>query len=244
MAQGNPLFNESAYQKTLQEQRVRVGEQMTLQGTINKTCFLLLLCVVGGLIAWNHYTALAALAMPVSIAAFVVAMIIIFKKTSAPLLAPVYAFGEGLVLGIISAAYNVQYEGIVGQAIAITLLVFAVMLFIYRTGIIKVNRTFIIGVTAATGAIALFYLISLVLMLFGVHVAYFSSTSGWAFAINIFICIVAAMNFLIDFEFINQMTSNVLAPKYMEWYAGFSLMVTLVWLYIEILRLLGRSRSR
>ncbi len=244
MSQGNPLFNEAAYQKTLEQQRVRVGEEMTLQGTINKTCFLLLLCVVGGIIGFNHAAQIAGLAWPISLVAFVIAMIIIFKKTSAPLLSPFYSFGEGLVLGLISAAYQAQYSGIVGQAITITLLVFGIMLFIYRTGIIKVNKTFIIGVTAATGAIALFYLGSLVLSLFGVNVAYFTSTSGWAIAINVFICIVAAMNFLIDFAFIDHLTSQVSAPKYMEWYAAFSLMVTLVWLYMEILRLLGRSRNR
>ena len=244
MAQGNPLFNERAYEQALQQQRVRVGEEMTLQGTINKTCFLLLLCVVGGFLGFNHAAAMAPFMWPIVIGAFVVAMIVIFKKTAAPLLAPVYALAEGLALGVISAAYQAQSAGIVGQAIAITLLVFGVMLFIYRTGIIKVNRTFITGVVAATGGIALFYLISLVLMLFGVNVAYFSSNSGWAIAINVFICIVAAMNFLIDFEFINQLTSQLSAPKYLEWYAGFSLMVTLVWLYLEILRLLGRSRSR
>lgn len=240
----NPLFNEKAYQQSVPQRGIRVGEQMTLQGTINKTFFLLLLCVVGGIVAFNHYSSAATWAWPISIAAFIVAMIIIFKKTTAPLLAPVYALGEGVVLGVISAAYNAQYQGIVAQAVLITLLVLGVMLFIYRTGIIKVNRTFIIGVTAATGAIALFYLISLVLMLFGVHIAYFTSNSGLAIAINTIICIIAAMNLLIDFKFIDQLTSEVLAPRYMEWYAAFSLMVTLVWLYLEILRLLGRGRSR
>ena len=243
MAQGNPLFNEKAFQQTL-DQRVRVGEEMTLQGTINKTFFLLFLCVAGGMITWNHYAAVAGYALLISLIAFVIACVICFKKTAAPVLAPIYAIGQGVALGAVSAAYNTQYQGIVAQAVLITLLVFGVMLFIYRTGIIKVNRTFIIGVAAATGGIALFYLISIVLMMFGVPVAYFTSNSGWAIAINVFICIVAAMNFLVDFKFIDQLTSQVIAPKYMEWYAGFSLLVTLIWLYIEILRLLGRSRSR
>lgn len=242
MAQGNPLFNEKAYAQTVN--RIERGQEMTLQGTINKSFFLLLLCVIGGLISWNHYQTMAGAAWIIGLAAFVIAMIIIFKKTTAPLLAPLYAFGEGIVLGAISAAYNAQYQGIVAQAIIITLLVFGIMLFIYRTGIIKVNKTFIIGVTAATGAIALFYIVSLFLMLFGVQVGYFTSNSGWAIAVNAFICIIAAMNFLIDFKFIDQLTSEIIAPKYMEWYAGFSLMVTLVWLYLEILRLLARSRNR
>jgi uncharacterized YccA/Bax inhibitor family protein len=244
MANGNPLFNEKAYQRSIPQRGIRVGEQMTLQGTINKSFFLLLLCVMGGFMSWTHYATFAAYVLPIAIAAFIVAMIIIFNKTTAPFLASVYAFGEGLVLGIISAAYNALYQGIVAQAVLITLLVMGIMLFIYRTGIIKVNRTFVIGITAATGAISLFYLISLVLMLFGINVAYFSSNSGWAIAVNVFICIIAAMNFLIDFKFIDRLTSEVLAPKYMEWYAGFSLMVTLIWLYLEILRLLSRSHRR
>ncbi len=245
MAQGNPLFNEAAYEKVAQQQRVRVGEEMTLQGTINKSFFLLLLCAIGGMLSWNHYSAMAPWGMPIVLVVFVLSMIIIFVKKSAPMLAPLYAFGEGAVLGLVSAAYNMQYQGIVAQAITLTLLVFGIMLFVYRTGIIKVNKTFVIGLTAVTGAIALFYLVSLGLMMFGIHLSYFTSNSGWAIAINVFICIVAAMNFLIDFAFIDHMTSNqVVAPKYMEWYAAFSLMVTLVWLYLEILRTLGRSRSR
>ncbi len=242
MSQGNPLFNEKAFEQTLS--RGRVGEAMTLQGTINKTFALLFLCVVAGMFAWSNYQALAGYTTFIAIATFIVAMIVIFRKTSAPILAPVYAVGEGLVLGIISAAYNSAYQGIVGQAITITLLVFGLMLFLYKTGIIKVTRGFVIGVTAATGAIALFYLGSIVVGLFGVQVPYFTSTSGVSIAVNVFICIIAALNFAIDFQFIDQLTSQFEAPKYMEWYAGFSLMVTLVWLYLEILRLLARTRDR
>lgn len=242
MSQGNPLFNEKAYEQAVRN--IRVEEAMTLQGTVNKTFALLFLCVVAGMFAWKNYQALAGYTTMIAIATFIVAMIVIFRKTSAPILAPVYAVGEGLVLGIISAAYNSAYQGIVGQAITITLLVFGLMLFLYKTGIIKVTRGFVIAVTAATCAIALFYLGSLVVGLFGVNVPYFTSTSGVAIVVNIVICIVAAMNFAIDFHFIDQLTSQITAPKYMEWYAGFSLMVTLVWLYLEILRLLARTRDR
>lgn len=242
MSQGNPLFNEKAYEQTIN--RSRISQAMTLQGTVNKTFTLLFLCVVAGMVAWKHYLALSGYTALISIATFIVAMIVIFRKSTAPLLAPVYAIGEGVVLGIVSAAYNATYQGIVAQAIAITLLVFMIMLFLYKTGIIKVTRTFIIGVTAATGAIALFYFGSMLLGLFGVNVPYFTSSSGLSIAINVFICLVAAANFAIDFHFIDQLTSQIVAPKYMEWYAGFSLMVTLVWLYLEILRLLARSRNR
>ncbi|MBQ7908487.1 MAG: Bax inhibitor-1/YccA family protein [Elusimicrobiaceae bacterium] len=242
MSHGNPLFNEKAYEQTLS--RARVGEAMTLQGTINKTFALLFLCVVAGMFAWKNYQAIAGYTTFISIATFIVAMIVIFRKTSAPILAPVYAVGEGLVLGIISAAYNVTYQGIVAQAISITLLVFVLMLFLYKTGIIKVTRGFVIGIVAATGAIALFYLGSWIVGFFGVHVPYFTSTSNLSIGVNVVICIVAALNFALDFHFIDQLTTQVTAPKYMEWYAGFSLMVTLVWLYLEILRLLARTRDR
>lgn len=242
MPSGNPLLNEKAFEQTMT--RVHAGEVMTLQGTVNKTFFLLLLCAVGGMLSWNHYQALAPYTTLFAIGAFVIAMIVIFKKTAAPVLAPVYAIAEGLVLGIISAAYNAQYQGIVGQAIVITMLVFLAMLFLYKTGIVKVTPALATGIIAATGAIALFYVISLVLSLFGVSVAYFGSTSTLSIIINIVICAVAAFNFLLDFKFIDQMTSQVVAPKYMEWYAGFSLIITLVWLYIEILQLLGRMNRR
>ena len=239
MPNGNPLFNENAFRQAMS----RTEGAMTLQGTINKTFFLLLMCTVGALISWNNIQAVAGYTSLIAIVTFAIAMIVIFKKTAAPVLAPLYALGEGLVLGIISAAYNAQYQGIVGQAIAITFLVFFIMLFLYKTRIIKVTNSLVIGITAATGAIALFYIISPLLSVFGVNVAYFGSTSALSIGINVVICAVAAFNFLIDFRFIDQLTSQVVAPKYMEWYAGFSLILTLVWLYLEILRLLARTRD-
>lgn len=239
MPNGNPLLNENAFRQAMS----RTEGAMTLQGTINKTFFLLLLCTIGALISWNNFQAIAGYTNLIAIVSFVIAMIVIFKKTAAAMLAPLYALGEGMVLGIISAAYNAQYQGIVGQAIAITFLVFFIMLFLYKTRIIKVTNGLVIGITAATGAIALFYIISLLLSVFGVNVAYFGSTSALSIGINVVICAVAAFNFLIDFRFIDQLTSQVVAPKYMEWYAGFSLILTLVWLYLEILRLLARTRD-
>ena len=239
MPNGNPLLNENAFRQAMS----RTEGAMTLQGTINKTFFLLLLCTIGALISWNNFQAIAGYTNLIAIVSFVIAMIVIFKKTAASMLAPLYALGEGMVLGIISAAYNAQYQGIVGQAIAITFLVFFIMLFLYKTRIIRVTNGLVIGITAATGAIALFYIISLLLSVFGVNVAYFGSTSALSIGINVVICAVAAFNFLIDFRFIDQLTSQVVAPKYMEWYAGFSLILTLVWLYLEILRLLARTRD-
>ncbi len=243
MASGNPLFNEKAYEKAI-SQAQRCEGVMTLQGTINKSFLLLFLCMIGGMLGFEHYQTWAYLLTPIALGCLAVALIIIFAKKTAPLLSGLYAFGEGLLLGMISAVFQAQYQGIVGQAITITLLVFLLMLFIYKTGIIPVNRGFIIGVTAATGAVALFYVGSWVLMLFGVNVSYFTENSTTSFIVNIVICGIAALNFLLDFKFIDTLTSEVSAPKYLEWYAAFSLLVTLVWLYLEILRTLGRSRSR
>lgn len=243
MASGNPLFNEKAYENTISRTQRSEGV-MTLQGTINKSFFLLFLCMVGGFLGFQHYQTWGNFVMPIALVCFALAMTVIFAKKTAPLLAPFYSFGEGLTLGMISAAFNVLYAGIAGQAVTITLLVFLLMLFIYKTGIIPVNRGFIIGVTVATGAVALFYLGSLVFLLFGVNVSYFTENTTTNLVINIVICVIAALNFLLDFKFIDTLTSEVSVPKYMEWYAAFSLMVTLVWLYLEVLRALGRGRSR
>ena len=243
MASGNPLFNEQAYEKAISRAQRSEGV-MTLQGTINKSFFLLFLCMIGGVLGFQHYQTWGNFVIPIAFVCFALATTVIFAKKTAPLLAPFYSFGEGLTLGMISAAFNTLYAGIVGQAVTITLLVFLLMLFIYKTGIIPVTHSFAIGVTVATGAVALFYLGSLVLMLFGVNVSYFTENSTTNLVVNIVICCLAALNFLLDFKFIDTLTSEVAAPKYLEWYAAFSLMITLVWLYLEILRSLGRGRSR
>ncbi len=243
MASGNPLFNEQAYEKAINRAQRSEGV-MTLQGTINKSFFLLFLCMIGGVLGFQHYQTWGNFTIRIALVCFVLAMTVIFAKKTAPLLAPFYSFGEGLVLGMISAAFNVLHHGIVSQAITITLLVFLLVLFIYKTGIIPVTRGFSVGVIVATGAVSLFYAGSLVLLLFGVNVSYFTENTTTNLVANIIICVIAALNFLLDFKFIDTLTSKVTAPKYLEWYAAFSLMVTLVWLYLEVLRALGRGRSR
>ena len=147
-------------------------------------------------------------------------------------------------MGAVSAAYNVRFQGIVFNAVAITILVFFFMLFIYRSGIIKVTKSFRTAIISATAAIFVLYLGSWLLSLFGVNTAYLTSSSPLSIGISVVVCIVAAFNFLLDFDFIDQMTGRFAAPKFMEWYAGFGLIVTLIWLYIEILKLLGKTQSR
>ncbi len=263
MAQ-NPMFNENAFRRAKAEHQrgfqapqdeltqepmhlVRgedTAQAMTLQGTINKTFFLLFICVVGGMLSWTHPQAWLAYTWIIAIAALVIAIWTSFKPAVARFTAPIYAFLEGTLLGAISALYNAQFHGIVFNAVAITFLVFFFMLALYKFQIIRVTRGLMMGIFCATLAVAALYVGSWILSLFGVNTAYLTSNSPLSIVISVVVCIIAAFNFLLDFEFINQMTDKYAAPKYMEWYAGFSLLVTLVWLYIEILRLLGKTRSR
>ncbi len=238
----NPMLNEAAFQRA--QERAAAGGVMTLQGTINKTFLLLFLCVVGGMITWTNYQSWAAFTWPILIGICVMAVITSFKPAAAPITAPIYALLEGMLLGVLSAMYNAQFQGIVFNAVAVTILVFFTMLFVYRTGIIRVTRGLAVGIFSATAAIALLYLGSFILSLFGVNPTYLTSNSPLAIGISVFICAVAAFNFLLDFRFIDAMTSNYQAPKHMEWYAGFGLMVTLVWLYIEILELLAKLQRK
>lgn len=238
----NPMLNESAFQRA--QERAAAGGVMTLQGTINKTFLLLFLCVVGGMITWTNFQSWAAWMWPLLIVAFVMALITSFKPAAAPITAPIYAVLEGMVLGVVSAAYNAQFQGIVFNAVAVTVLVFFMMLFVYRTGLIRVTRGLAVGIFSATAAIAVLYIGSWILSLFGVNPTYLTSNSPLAIGISVVICAVAAFNFLLNFHFIDAMTSHYQAPKYMEWYAGFGLVVTLVWLYIEILELLGKFQRK
>ncbi|MBP5617303.1 MAG: Bax inhibitor-1/YccA family protein [Elusimicrobiaceae bacterium] len=267
MAQ-NPMFNEEAFKRAqAQHQRgfamqdgpaaqetfeqpmhvvrgIDRANCMTLQGTINKTFFLLLICVVGGMLSWTNPQAWISYTGLLAIGALVVAIVTAFKPAISMFTAPVYAFLEGTLLGALSAMYNAQWDGIVFNAVSITVLVFFFMLFLYKFQIIRVTNGLMKGIFAATAAIAVLYIGSWILSLFGVSTAYLTSSSPLSIGISVVVCIVAALNFLTDFEFINRMTGEYEAPKYMEWYAGFSLLVTLVWLYLEILRLLGKTRSR
>jgi len=239
----NPMLNERAFERAKMEM-VRSTQAMTIQGTINKTFLLLFLCVIGGMISWTSPQTWAPFSWIILIGAFVLALITSFKPALSPILSPIYAFLEGLFLGGVSAAYNAQFHGIVFNAVAATLLVFLVMLFLYKTGIIKVTRGLMMTIFSATAAIALLYIGSWILSLFGVSTAYLTSSSPLSIGISVVVCLVAAFNFLLDFYFIDQMTSQYAAPKYMEWYGAFGIMVTLIWLYIEILSLLAKTQRR
>jgi uncharacterized YccA/Bax inhibitor family protein len=157
--------------------------------------------------------------------------------------APLYAVLEGLFLGGISALYELKFQGIVIQAVALTFGTLAALLLAYKSRLIKVTENFKLGVVAATGGIALVYLISIGLGFFGIRMPYLHDSGPIGIGISVFIVIVAALNLVLDFDFIEQGAAQG-APKYMEWYAAFGLLVTLIWLYLEILRLLAKVRRR
>jgi uncharacterized YccA/Bax inhibitor family protein len=211
------------------------------------------LVVVGAYYTWRLYfnaldpqAGISAVMPWVAVGAiggFITALITVFKKTWASITAPIYAVLEGLFLGGISAIIQAStYEGIVIQAVSLTFGVLLILLLAYKTGLIKVTKKFRAGVIAATGAVALVYFLSIILQLFGVNVVIFQPTL-LGIGISVVIVIIAALNLVLDFDFIYQ-GSKAGAPKYMEWFGAFGLMVTLVWLYIEILRLLALIAGR
>jgi uncharacterized YccA/Bax inhibitor family protein len=224
-----------------------VGETMTINGAVNKTGILLLCAIVTAAWSWNRFVlAPEAVGLPLmigGIGGFIVALVTIFKKEWSPVTAPLYALLEGLVLGSISAMYEARFHGIAIQAVGLTFGTLFALLLAYRAGVIRATEKFKLGVIAATGGIMLFYLVELVLGFFGVHFTSINGSGAIGIGFSVVVVIVAALNLVLDFDFIeNGARSGV--PKYMEWYAAFGLMVTLVWLYLEILRLLSKINSR
>lgn len=244
MRTSNPALNERAFKG-----QVAVGEAMTLQGTVNKTGLLLLFVVITAAWTWglsHSNTPDAAIPWMLGglLGGFAVALITIFKKSWSPLTAPLYALLEGLALGGISAMFEQRYHGVAIQAVGLTFGTLFVMLLAYKTGIIRATQGFKLGVIAATGGIAVLYLVEMVLgVFFHIQVPAINGSGIMGIGFSLFVVIIAALNLVIDFDMIETGVSNG-APKYMEWYGAFGLMVTLIWLYLEILRLLGKARNR
>ena len=213
---------------------------MTLNGTINKSLLGVALVLLSGYFAW--YAGNPALMWVGLIGGFVTAIVTAFKPHLAPYTTPVYAILEGLCLGMLSSMIDAQYSGVVAQAIAGTGITFFVMLILYRTRVIRVTQTFRNVVIASTLGLATVYLIFFVMSLFG-HVSFLAGNSGLSIGVTAFAVVIAALNLALDFDTVDQLVENR-APKYMEWYGAFSLLVTLVWLYIELLRLLSKLASR
>ncbi len=252
---GNPALKESTFLDLGSGTVVsRDAGAMSLNGTVNKTGILLLLSVLTAAFAWNQSIVMGADGPAVApgvagymlggaIGGFILAMVTIFKKTWAPITAPLYALVEGFFLGSISAMYELRFDGIVFQAVLLTFGTLFALLMAYRSGLIKATENFKLGVVAATGGIALVYLASIVLGFFGINIPLIHESGIVGIGFSLFVIVVAALNLVLDFDFIENGVEQG-APKYMEWYGAFGLMVTLVWLYIEFLRLLSKLNSR
>ncbi|GDX95980.1 membrane protein [Planctomycetia bacterium] len=256
MRTGNPTLNDKTfenfgvYRHDLASDR-SPADVMTINGTAHKTLFLLLIALGSACFTWSRTFAAVeanpAAAMPWALGGLVVgaiaALVICFKHTWAPVLAPVYALAEGLFLGGISASLEAQYPGIVIQAVGGTFGTLFGLLLAYQSGLIRASENFKLGIAAATGGICLVYLISMIGGLFGFPIPFIHSAGPIGIGFSLVVVVIAALNLVLDFDFIEQAADRG-APKYLEWYGAFALMVTLVWLYMEILRLLAKLRSR
>jgi len=242
MRTGNPALSANTFKDHSDS-----SEQMTINGTVNKTAILLALVLITFGWTWNLFyttqdpTSVIPYLWIGTIGGFIVALVTIFKKTWSPLTSPIYALLEGLAIGSISAFFEAQYPGIVIQAASLTFGTLLVLLMAYKSGLIKVTENFKLGIIAATGAICVIYIVDMVLRFLGTGVP-FIHESGWiGIGFSLVVVTIAAFNLVLDFDFIEQGAKNG-APKYMEWYSAFGLLVTLIWLYLEILRLLAKIR--
>jgi uncharacterized YccA/Bax inhibitor family protein len=240
---GNPALTADTFRGT----RAGFGEQaMTIQGTVNKTALALLILIATASYTWNLGIGdprVPAFTMVGVLGGLVLAMVTVFKKEWAGTTTPMYAALEGLALGGISASFEARYPGLVSQAVFLTFGTLAALLLAYRSGTIKATENFKLGIFAATGGIAIVYLINFVMGFFGSSIPLIHSSGTVGIVFSLIVVGVAALNLVLDFDFIEQGAQHG-APKYMEWYGAFGLLVTLVWLYLEILRLLAKLQER
>lgn len=242
MRTANPAMKDATFTKSLPG----VGT-MTLQGAVNKTIILLALVVIGAGYTWNLFFNQGAQAVQPwmiggLIGGLVFALVTIFKARWSPVTAPVYAVLEGLFIGGISALFEQRFPGIVIQAVGLTFGTLFALLLVYKSGLIKVTQNFRLGILAATGGIALVYLVSIVGGFFGWQMPLIHDSGPVGILFSLFVVVIAALNLVLDFDFIER--GDGVAPRYMEWYAAFGLIITLVWLYLEMLRLLAKLRER
>ena len=250
MRSGNPALTQNTFLDVASGQVISTDNAMTVGGTVNKTAVLLLLVVATAAFSWSQYTGPESVGnlMPYlwggMIGGLILGLVTVFKKTWAPVTAPLYAISEGFFVGAISVIFEAQFPGIVMQAVGLTFGTLAALLMAYKSGLIKATENFKLGVVAATGGIALLYLVNIGMRMFGFEGMGFIHDSGlMGIGFSVFVVIIAALNLVLDFDFIEQ-GAEVGAPKYMEWYGAFGLVVTLIWLYLEILRLLAKLQSR
>ncbi|HEX4277636.1 MAG TPA: Bax inhibitor-1/YccA family protein [Bryobacteraceae bacterium] len=224
------------------------GPTMTISGTVNKSGILMLCVLATALWSWNQFftngpAAVGGYTMLGAFGGFIVAMVTVFKKEWSPITAPVYALLEGLFLGALSAMFEMRFPGIAIESVALTFGTCFCLLLAYRSGLIRPSQKFTLGIIAATGGIAVVYFASMILGLFHVQVPGIFGSGPVGILFSLAVVVVAALNLILDFSFIEEGAYRG-APKYMEWYGAFGLMVTLVWLYLEIIRLLSKLRDR
>ena len=235
---GNPVLNKSTFLSSDVQ-----SEKMTINGTVNKTLISLILLITSGYYCFTSISPIIIIGG--AIGGLIVAIITIFKKEWAPITVPIYALLEGCFLGGISYMYNTMYEGIVSNAIFLTIGILISLLFAYKSGWIKPTENFKLGLVAATGGIFIVYLVNMVMSFFGSQMGIMDINNSSMFSIgfSLFVVVIASLNLVLDFDFIEEGAEKG-APKYMEWYGAFGLLVTLIWLYLEILRLLAKLNSR
>jgi uncharacterized YccA/Bax inhibitor family protein len=252
MKTSNPALGPNTFRNiagSLNGGTIDAAARMTLSGTVNKTGILLLCSIATAAWTWDSFLQsrdLSVVGPMVMVGAFgglIVALVTTFKKEWSPVTAPIYALLEGLVLGGLSAVFDLKYPGIAMEAVGLTFGTLFVLLLAYRSGLIKVTQKFRLGVVAATGGIFLFYMLQLLLGFFGINFTTVNGPSFIGIGFSLFVVVIASLNLVLDFDFVEQGVSYGV-PKYMEWYAAFGIMVTLVWLYLEILNLLAKMRSR
>ena len=237
----NPVLKEQMYQRTSQDTLdgnfiQTAGEKMTVQGAVNKSLILSVILLITAIIGYSAPSPL--LVYGGAIGGLIVVIVASFRPHLSPTLAPLYAGLEGLFVGGISAMYAYMFDGIIFHAVSLTIAVLFIMLFVYQSGIIKVTDKFRTGVIMATGAIFVVYLLSFVLSFFGINLPYLHEGGTIGILISLAIIGVASLNLLLDFDNFEK-GEKFGAPAYMEWFSAMGLMITLVWLYIEILRLLA-----
>jgi len=248
---GNPTLSENRFEQSMNPGAAYGGDVMTVRGTLNKFGFLFLMVMGAAYFSWNEFangSDMTPYMFGGAIGGLVVAIIIIFKKEWSPFLAPLYALLEGLFVGAISAYYNYAFAAeapnIIMTAVGLTFGTAIAMYLLFATGIIKVTETFRAVIFTATAGIAIFYLITMLLRMFNVaDLAFLHEGSMLGIGFSLFVVAIAALNLILDFDMIQKGT-QMGAPKYMEWYGAFGLMVTIIWLYLEILRLLSKLSSR
>ena len=239
MRSGNPALRGEVFTAVRSHDERNV---MTIQGTVNKTFILLGLTVFTAMWSWGNLQAVTLL-IPAAIGGFIVALVTIFKKAWAPITSPIYALLEGVLLGGISSLFEKTYPGIVIQAVTLTFGTLFCLLVAYKSRLIKVTENFKLGVVAATGGIMIVYVINMIMGFFGARIPFVHGSGMLGIGFSLFVVVIASFNLVLDFDFIEK-GAEYGAPKYMEWYGAFGLVVTLIWLYLEILRLLAKMRNR